>query len=122
MACASTNAADAASTSAADDSDDEDTPIADLVTAWEGATGPFLEDFLNDQGEMPNSRLDDLSVLVDPEAYDECLSFDNSGLLPRDGMIGIEEHGGAMHLWFKKSKQGLWRVAWRSSGGFGPAC
>ena len=52
MACTSTNAADAASTSAADDADDEDTSIADLAAAawagaWEGAAGPFLEDFLN---------------------------------------------------------------------------
>ena len=122
MACAaSTNAASAASTSAADDADDEDISLADLAAAWEGAAGPFLEDFLNDQGAMPNSEVDELSVLVDPEAYGECLSFDN-GLLPRDGMTGIEEHGGHMQSWFKKSKQGLWRVAWRSSGGFGPAC
>ena len=117
MACTSTNAADAASTSAADDADDEDKTLDELVTAaWEGADGPFLEDFLDEQGEMPNGRLDELSVLVDPEAYDECFSFDNSGILPRDGMIGIEEHGGDMQLWFEKSKRGLWRVAWRSPG------
>ena len=115
-------------------SDDEDQPIQSLVEemkadqrrraweAWEGASGPFMEDLLAGQiNECKIPKGDTLDLNVGALHYDECQMLGLVESVARSKLdSGVQTFGSLednrpwLRLWIRAEGDGQWTAAWRA--------